>query len=138
MSERRPPDTSFVDPRPPRPLETVTPVPRPDHPDRTELDRLVDWLDDRTGMLQYSRTILSKVFPDHWTFLLGEVALFSFVILVATGTFLTFFFVPDSRPVTYTGPYVPLQGAQVSAAYDSVLRISLLTRAGLLMRQIHH
>ncbi|HEX9044830.1 MAG TPA: ubiquinol-cytochrome c reductase cytochrome b subunit, partial [Candidatus Limnocylindrales bacterium] len=131
-------DTALVDARPPRPLEPTTPVPRPDHPDRTELDRLVDWFDARTGMLQYSRTILSKVFPDHWTFLLGEVALFSFIILVATGTFLTFFYVPDSRPVTYTGPYGPLDGAQVSAAYDSVLKISLVTRAGLLFRQIHH
>lgn len=116
-----------------------TPTERtPIEPAPTELDRVVDWLDARTGMLHYARTALRKVFPDHWTFLLGEVALFAFVILVATGTFLTFFFVPDARPVTYAGPYAPLAGAQVSAAYDSVLRLSFQTEAGLLFRQIHH
>ena len=84
------------------------------------------------------RSALRKVFPDHWTFLFGEIALFCFIILVATGTFLTFFYVPSSAPVTYDGPYVPLQGTDVSAAFDSVLRLSFEVRAGLLMRQIHH
>ncbi|HEY6057369.1 MAG TPA: ubiquinol-cytochrome c reductase cytochrome b subunit [Candidatus Limnocylindrales bacterium] len=105
---------------------------------RSEIDRVVDWLDQRTGMVNFAGTVLRKVFPDHWTFLLGEIALFSFVILVATGTFLTFFYVPDPRPVTYDGPYAPLDGSEVSAAFDSVMRLSLEVRAGLLMRQIHH
>jgi len=78
------------------------------------------------------------VFPDHWSFLLGEISLFCYVILVATGVFLTFFFSADSRPTTYDGPYAPLQGAEVSAAFDSVMRLSFEVRAGLLMRQIHH
>ena len=108
-----------------------------EHP-KTEIDRAVEWLDERTGMVNFASTVLRKVFPDHWSFLLGEVALFSFVILVATGTFLTFFYVPDSRAVTYQGPYAPLAGTQVSAAFDSVMRLSLEVRAGLLMRQIHH
>ena len=104
----------------------------------TELDRLVGWLDERTGAASIARTVLRKVFPDHWSFLLGEIALFCYVILVATGVFLTFFFAADTRTVTYDGPYPALRGAEVSAAFDSVMRLSFEVRAGLLMRQIHH
>ncbi|MDQ3938574.1 MAG: cytochrome b N-terminal domain-containing protein, partial [Chloroflexota bacterium] len=104
----------------------------------TELERVVGWVDERTGFGRYARTALRKVFPDHWSFLLGEMALFCFLILVATGTFLTFFYTPDARLVSYEGSYEPLRGAQVSAAYASVLNISFDVRAGLLMRQIHH
>jgi len=107
-------------------------------PSATELDRIVSWLDERTGFAGVARHALRKVFPDHWSFLLGEVALFCYVVLVATGVFLTFFFAADSRPVTYDGPYPPLRGAEVSAAFDSVMRLSFEVRAGLLMRQIHH
>src|SRR5262245_25818049 len=81
---------------------------------------------------------MRKIFPDHWTFLLGEIALFAFVILVATGTFLTFFYTPDARPTIYDGPYAVMDGTPVSAAFDSVMRISFEVRAGLLMRQVHH
>jgi ubiquinol-cytochrome c reductase cytochrome b subunit len=104
----------------------------------TELDRVVGWLDERTGFARVARTVLRKVFPDHWSFLLGEIALFSYVILLLTGIFLTFFFAADTRPTTYDGPYAPLQGSEVSAAFDSVMRLSFEVRAGLLMRQIHH
>ena len=110
-----------------------------DLPERpTELDRLVGWLDERTGFARVARTVLRKVFPDHWSFLLGEIALFCYAILVLTGVFLTFFFAADTRPVTYQGPYPPLKGAEVSAAFDSIMRLSFEVRAGLLMRQIHH
>jgi ubiquinol-cytochrome c reductase cytochrome b subunit len=111
---------------------------RSDRDERTELDRLVGWLDERTGFAGVARTVLRKVFPDHWSFLLGEIALFCYVVLVATGVFLTFFFTADSTTVTYDGPYAPLDGARVSAAFDSVMRLSFEVRAGLLMRQIHH
>ena len=104
----------------------------------TFLEKAATWFDERTGLAPVLRTTARKVFPDHWSFLLGEVALFCFVILVATGTFLTFFFQPSGALVTYKGPYEPLAGAQVSAAYDSVMRLSFEVRAGLLMRQIHH
>jgi ubiquinol-cytochrome c reductase cytochrome b subunit len=104
----------------------------------TELDRVVGWLDERTGFARVARTVLRKVFPDHWSFLLGEIALFCYVILVLTGIFLTFFFSADSRPTVYDGPYVALHGSEVSAAFDSVMRLSFEVRAGLLMRQIHH
>ena len=78
------------------------------------------------------------MFPDHWSFLLGEIALFCYIVLFATGLYLTFFFAADTRPVTYAGPYAPLDGAEVSAAFDSVMRLSFDVRAGLLMRQVHH
>lgn len=104
----------------------------------TELDRIVGWFDERTGVAEVARVLLRKVFPDHWSFLLGEIALFCYVVLFATGVYLTFFFTADSRPVVYEGSYAPLQGAEVSAAFDSVMRLSFDVRAGLLMRQVHH
>lgn len=100
--------------------------------------RMVLWLDDRLALASLAKRNLSKAFPDHWSFLLGEIALYCLVILVLTGVFLTFFFEASSREVVYQGPYEPLQGKEISAAYDSVLRISLEVRAGLVMRQIHH
>jgi len=113
-------------------------VPITTHERPTELERLVHWIDTRTALAGVVRGALRKVFPEHWSFLLGEVALFCFVILVATGTFLTFFYVASPAPVTYNGTYEPLKGSQVSAAFDSVMHLSFDVRAGLLMRQIHH
>jgi ubiquinol-cytochrome c reductase cytochrome b subunit len=81
---------------------------------------------------------LQKVFPDHWSFLLGEICLYSFIILLLSGTFLTFWFDPSMREVVYEGAYEPLQGVKMSAAYASALEISFEVRGGLLMRQIHH
>ncbi|MDX6485497.1 MAG: ubiquinol-cytochrome c reductase cytochrome b subunit, partial [Gaiellaceae bacterium] len=81
---------------------------------------------------------LRYVFPDHWSFLLGEVALYAFVVLVATGIYLTFFFVDSTHDVVYHGPYSPLQGQHMSEAYRSVLDISTTVKAGLLIRQTHH
>jgi hypothetical protein len=98
----------------------------------------VEAVDERVGAASFLKRNLGKVFPDHWAFMLGEVALYAFVLLVLTGVFLTFFYVPSSREVTYDGPYAPLRGEQMSAAYDSVMRISYEVRAGLVMRQIHH
>jgi ubiquinol-cytochrome c reductase cytochrome b subunit len=99
---------------------------------------MIGWLDERLGAESWARKALRKVFPDHWSFLLGEIALFCFVILLATGVFLTLFYRPDAQPVTYDGSYEPLRGLEVSAAYESVMRLSFDVRAGLLMRQIHH
>jgi ubiquinol-cytochrome c reductase cytochrome b subunit len=100
--------------------------------------RYVEGLDERLDASSFIARNLRKVFPDHWSFMLGEIALYSFVLLVLTGTFLTFFFVASPQPVTYTGPYAPLHGQTVSAAYNSVLRITFEVRAGLVMRQTHH
>jgi ubiquinol-cytochrome c reductase cytochrome b subunit len=96
------------------------------------------WLDDRFHGARGLRVFMRKVFPDHWSFMLGEIALWSFVILLLTGTFLAFFFVPDTAPVVYHGSYVKLDGITMSQAYQSTLNISFDVRGGLLMRQIHH
>jgi ubiquinol-cytochrome c reductase cytochrome b subunit len=105
---------------------------------RSPIDDLARWLDDRLRLAEGSGKYLDKAFPGHWSFLLGEIALFTLVILLFTGTFLALFYTPDSRLVVYDGPYLPLQGQEISAAYESTLRISFEVRAGLLMRQIHH
>ena len=99
---------------------------------------MIRWLDDRLGLAKLTRKGLRKIFPDHSSFLLGEVALFCFIILLFTGIFLTLFYRADSQTVIYQGPYSPLQGQEMSAAYESVLRLSFEVRAGLVMRQIHH
>jgi ubiquinol-cytochrome c reductase cytochrome b subunit len=96
------------------------------------------WLDDRFHGARGLRVFMRKVFPDHWSFMLGEIALWSFVLLLLTGTFLALFFVPSSAPVIYHGSYVKLDGITMSQAYQSTLNISFDVRAGLLMREIHH
>ena len=96
------------------------------------------FFDDRLGAAGPLRKVLRKVFPDHWTFLLGEIALYSFIILLLTGTFLTLFFKPSMSDVVYHGTYTHLRGLRMSEAYASTLNISFDVRGGLLMRQIHH
>src|SRR5580765_5512659 len=93
--------------------------------------RMFGWFDERVGAASFTRRTLNKVFPDHWSFMLGEIALYCFVILILTGVFLTFFYVPDAKEVVYHGPYAPLRGQTISRAYDSVLRLSFEVRAGL-------
>jgi ubiquinol-cytochrome c reductase cytochrome b subunit len=99
---------------------------------------VANYVDERTGAAKWMKKNLTKVFPDHWSFLLGEIALYSFVILLLSGTYLTFWFDPSQREVIYDGSYEPLQGLEMSAAYASTLDISFEVRGGLLMRQIHH
>jgi ubiquinol-cytochrome c reductase cytochrome b subunit len=96
------------------------------------------WLDDRFHGARGTRVLMRKVFPDHWSFMLGEIALWSFVILLLTGTYLALFFVPSMNDVVYHGSYTKLNGIRMSEAYQSALRISFDVRGGLLMRQIHH
>jgi ubiquinol-cytochrome c reductase cytochrome b subunit len=93
---------------------------------------------ERTGAAPLTKKALRYVFPDHWSFLLGEVALYCFILLVATGVYLTLFFDDSRSPTTYHGPYKPLDGATMSHAYESVLHISFQVKAGLLIRQTHH
>lgn len=100
--------------------------------------KVVTWIDDRLGASRFTRDVLAKVFPDHWSFLLGEIALYCFVILVLTGVFLSFFFEPSVAETIYRGAYEPMQGVEISHAYRSVLDLSFEVRAGLVMRQIHH
>jgi ubiquinol-cytochrome c reductase cytochrome b subunit len=97
-----------------------------------------NYLDERLSVSAVLKGFGRKVFPDHWSFMLGEVALYSFVILVLSGTFLTFFYQPSMAEVHYDGSYAPLKGAQMSIAYASSLDISFDIRGGLIMRQVHH
>ncbi|MGN9843198.1 cytochrome bc1 complex cytochrome b subunit [Nonomuraea sp. H19] len=96
------------------------------------------FLDERLGAANFLKRNLRKIFPDHWSFLLGEIALYSFIILLLTGTFLTFWFKPSMEHVIYDGSYAPLKGVGMSEAYASTLEISFEVRGGLLLRQIHH
>ncbi|MEJ3745280.1 ubiquinol-cytochrome c reductase cytochrome b subunit [Actinomycetes bacterium KLBMP 9797] len=95
-------------------------------------------LDDRFQAATPLRGLLNKVFPDHWSFLLGEIALFSFIVLLLTGTFLTLFYDPSLTTVTYDGSYAPLRGEHMSAAFASTLDLSFDVRGGLVLRQMHH
>ncbi|ASW56083.1 ubiquinol-cytochrome c reductase cytochrome b subunit [Plantactinospora sp. KBS50] len=100
--------------------------------------KLAGGVDDRFQVATPLRGILNKVFPDHWSFLLGEIALFSFIVLLLTGTYLTFFFEPAMTEVVYHGSYRPLEGTTMSSAYASSLNLSFDIRGGLVMRQMHH
>jgi len=113
-------------------LESLTEKPK----DR--VGGLANWLDERTGAAKPMSYLLKKVFPDHWSFMLGEIAMFSLIVLLITGTFLTFWFVPSAGQVIYNGSYVPLKGIPMSEAFKSTVDISFDVRGGLIIRQIHH
>ena len=96
------------------------------------------WADERLGLAKAVRPYVRKVFPDHWSFMLGEIAMWSFVVLLISGVFLTFWFDPSMAETEYAGSYAPLRGVPMSAAYASTLEISFDVRGGLLVRQVHH
>ena len=97
-----------------------------------------DDIDSRYHPSAALRRQFNKVFPTHWSFLLGEIALYSFVVLLITGVYLTLFFDPSMAEVTYQGTYQPLRGIEMSKAYASTLDITFEVRGGLFVRQIHH
>jgi ubiquinol-cytochrome c reductase cytochrome b subunit len=97
-----------------------------------------NYLDERTSISGITKEVGRKIFPDHWSFMLGEVALYSFIVILLSGTFLTFFFQASMVEVVYEGSYVPLKGIEMSAAMASTLDLSFDIRGGLLMRQVHH
>jgi len=96
------------------------------------------WADERYHLASGMRRQIIKVFPTHWSFLLGEMALYSFIVLLLSGTFLTFFFDPSMTEVTYNGAYQNLRGVEMSRAYETSLNLSFEVRGGLFIRQIHH
>jgi ubiquinol-cytochrome c reductase cytochrome b subunit len=100
--------------------------------------RFVRWNEERIGAARGIKWAMRYVFPDHWSFLLGEVALYSFIVLVVTGIFLALYYTPSTHQVTYVGVYAPLDGSRMSEAYRSVLNLSTVVPAGLLIRQTHH
>ncbi len=100
--------------------------------------KVVSFVDDRITINNWLKRNLRKVFPDHWTFLLGEIALYSFIVLLLSGVFLTLWFKPSMAEVFYDGAYMPLHDVKMSQAFASTLDLSFEVRGGLLMRQIHH
>lgn len=105
---------------------------------KSNAGRIANFVDTRVGMSGVVKEFGRKIFPDHWSFMFGEVALYSFVVLLISGTFLTFWFNPSTAAVTYDGSYVPMKGTEMSVAFASTLDISFDIRGGLLIRQIHH
>jgi ubiquinol-cytochrome c reductase cytochrome b subunit len=105
---------------------------------RDPLAEPVRFIDERTSAAPLLRKTLRYLFPDHWSFLLGEVALNAFLILILTGIYLALFYEPSTAKTIYHGPYVPLDGVSMSDAFKSVVDLSLSTKAGLLIRQTHH
>src|SRR5688500_17537648 len=110
----------------------------PVNPGLKAVGGVAGWLDDRTGTAKGVSYLLKKVFPDHWSFMLGEIAMYSLLVCLISGTFLTFWFVPSAGHVVYDGSYIPLNGVTMSEAYKSTLDISFDIRGGLIIRQIHH
>jgi ubiquinol-cytochrome c reductase cytochrome b subunit len=102
------------------------------------LSATANYIDERTSLSGFVKELGRKIFPDHWSFMLGEIALWSFVVVLLSGTFLTFFFQASMVPTHYAGAYLPLRGVEMSAAMDSTLRLSFDIRGGLLVRQMHH
>ena len=98
----------------------------------------VRFVDERLGIAPLIRAGMNYLFPDNWTFLFGEIALYAFIVLLITGTYLAFFFDPSTATTTYTGGYAPLHGVQMSEAYNSTLGIAFDVPAGLVIRQTHH
>ncbi len=100
--------------------------------------KAANYLDERTKIGVAVKEFGRKVFPDHWSFLLGEVALYSFVVILISGTFLTLFFQASMTETHWDGPFAPMKGVEMSAAMASTLDISFSIRGGLLIRQVHH
>ncbi|MBE2999080.1 cytochrome bc complex cytochrome b subunit [Nocardiopsis sp. HNM0947] len=97
-----------------------------------------NYIDDRFHLAKTGEKNLRKVFPNHWSFMLGEIALYSFIILLVSGVFLTLWFKPSMVEIVYDGSYERLQGVPMSEAFASTLHIDFDVRGGFLMRQIHH
>jgi len=111
---------------------------RQGRPRKDPVGDAVRWADERLGVAKGGRVLLNKIFPDHWSFLLGEIALYSFIILILTGIFLSLYYIPSATDVIYNGVYKPLRGVKMSAAYASSVDLSFAVRGGLVIRQMHH
>ncbi|MEU6584725.1 cytochrome bc complex cytochrome b subunit [Nocardia sp. NPDC046763] len=95
-------------------------------------------IDERYRLAAFAKRSINKVFPTHWSFLLGEIALYAFIILLLSGIYLTLYFDPSMSETVYQGAYQPLRGVTMSRAYETALNISFEVRGGLFVRQVHH
>ena len=117
-------------------MSTTTPT--VSSPTEAAGEGVATYVDQRVGSNKFLGRNLGKVFPDHWSFMLGEIALYSFIVVLLSGVYLTLFYKPSMVEVIYNGSYVPLKGIEMSEAYSSSLDISFDVRGGLLIRQMHH
>ncbi len=101
-------------------------------------ETVAEWAGAPQGVVERMKSGARRAFPDHWSFLLGEICLYSFVILIVTGVYLSLHFHPSAAMVQYQGSYGPLRGHMVSEAFNSAMKISFDVRGGLLVRQAHH
>ena len=116
----------------------TTPATRQQNPAARAAGGAAKWVDDRYHPAAGIRKQLNKVFPTHWSFLLGEIALYSFIVLLLSGTYLALFFDPSMEEVTYQGSFKNLQGIEMSRAFETTLNLSFDVRGGLFARQVHH
>src|SRR3954466_3052377 len=84
----------------------------------------LDELDQRYHPAAGLRRQFNKVFPTHWSAMLGEVCLYSFIVLLISGTYLALFFDPSMTEVTYDGVYQNLRGVSMSHVYASALDVT--------------
>jgi len=119
-------------------MSRLTTATKPNAGGPSMISKAADGADLRYHGARPMRTALNKVFPTHWSFMLGEVALYTFIVLLLSGVYLTLFFDASMTEVVYNGVYEKLRGVPMSAAYRSTLDISFEVRGGLLIRQIHH
>src|ERR671935_1594334 len=116
-------------------MSSITTPTKSDSLAQRALGQAADELDSRFPLASGLRRQINKIFPTHWSFLLGEIALYSFILLLLTGTYLALFFDPSMQEVVYRGSYTRLQGIPMSRAYESTLELSFDVRGGLIMRQ---
>src|SRR5882724_9924089 len=119
-------------------MSSITTPTTSSSPAKEKLAGALDELDQRYHPAAGMRKQFNKVFPTHWSFMLGEIALYSFIVLLLSGTYLGLFFDPSMQKVTYNGVFDNLRGLSMSRAYESSLEISFDVRAGLFVRQVHH
>ncbi|POX52014.1 ubiquinol-cytochrome c reductase cytochrome b subunit [Streptomyces sp. Ru71] len=118
-------------------MSTIEKAPLDARTEASKGERIADWADGRLGIYSM-RFLIRKVFPDHWSFMFGEIALYSFLMLLLTGVWLSLFFDPSMTETVYNGSHTPLHGIPMSRAYESTLHITFDVRGGLFIRQLHH
>jgi len=85
--------------------------------------RVIDWLDERTGLRTLGRVLFLRKIPRGagWLYTLGFATLFVFLVQVATGTVLALFYAPSP-----------------DHAYESVVFIQNTLPFGSVLRGLHH
>src|SRR5689334_7356004 len=77
-----------------------------------------EWADDGYHLAKRLRRQINHVFPTHSYFLLGQITLYSFRVLLLSGTYRAWFFDPSKQEVTYNGSFDNLRGVSMSRAFE--------------------